>query len=92
MSVGAVAHPTPHTPHTRTRAFTTPIRVQDPVHDLPPPPYRSTALQVMNSTQFPCGMHYFEMTRRMFAFEHPCAECVAVHNNWLVGTDAKMYR
>ena len=46
----------------------------------------------MNSTQFPCGMHYFEMTRRMFAFEHPCAECVAVHNNWLVGTDAKMYR
>jgi hypothetical protein len=48
--------------------------------------------QVMNSTAFPSGMHYFEMTRRMFAFEHPCADCVAVHNNWLVGTDAKMYR
>jgi hypothetical protein len=46
----------------------------------------------MNSTAFPSGMHYFEMTRRMFAFEHPCANCVAVHNNWLVGTDAKMYR
>ena len=46
----------------------------------------------MDLARFPCGRYYFEDTRRMFAGEHPCMDCVAIHNNWIIGTAAKVYR
>lgn len=37
-----------------------------------------------------CGLDYFEKGRRLFAAN--CSECVVVHNNWIVGREAKVYR
>ena len=48
--------------------------------------------QVMDRTLFPCGKLYFEVPRRMFAQEHPCPECIAILNNGIEGTAAKIYR
>ena len=42
--------------------------------------------------QFPCGQTYFEEQHRMFAGDNPCKECVMVHDNWIVGGKAKIYR
>ena len=41
---------------------------------------------------FPNGRVYFEFGGRMFAGDNPCAECVIVHNNWIVGQPGKKYR
>ncbi len=49
-------------------------------------------VQVLPQDRYPNGKQFFEQTRRMFAFDHPCTHCVAVHNNWIVGTPAKVYR
>ncbi len=46
----------------------------------------------LDTKQFLCGKAYFEDTRRMFAFENPCTECIVVHNNWIVSKAAKIYR
>ncbi len=37
------------------------------------------------------GKAYFEDTRRMFAGDNSCGECVVVHNNWIVSEEAKIY-
>lgn len=51
------------------------------------------SMRVLDRLTFPCGMMYFEKPmRRMFATEHPCDDCVIMHNNWIVGTAAKVYR
>ncbi|KAA0145543.1 hypothetical protein FNF29_08489 [Cafeteria roenbergensis] len=47
---------------------------------------------VLPTASFPCGKVFFESPRRMFAYEHPCRKCVIMHNNWVVGTAAKVYR
>jgi hypothetical protein len=57
-----------------------------------PPPPPPTSHQVLPQDLFPNGKAYFESTRRMFAFHSPCTQCVIVHNNWVVGTAAKVYR
>lgn len=49
-------------------------------------------VKVLSTTEYPCGKAYYEKPRRMFAHEHPCEECVILHNNWIVGTAAKVYR
>ena len=49
-------------------------------------------VQVLDLGKFPNGKKYFERPRRMFAYENPCDECVIVHNNWIVGTVAKVFR
>ena len=50
-------------------------------------------VQVLNTRLFPCGMLYYEKPkRRMFYFDNPCNECVVMHNNWIVGGEAKVYR
>ena len=41
---------------------------------------------------FPCGKFYFEYQGRHFTNNIPCETCVVVHNNWIVGKDAKVYR
>ncbi len=48
--------------------------------------------QVLPLDLFPNGKEYFEHTRRMFAFHAPCPQCYIVHNNWVVGSHAKVYR
>jgi len=50
-------------------------------------------MKVLPVDEFPCGMMYFEKPqRRMFFDEKPCDKCVIMHNNWIVGTGAKVYR
>ena len=56
---------------------------------------RATPLtvRVLPMEQFPNGVAYFERPfRRMFAYQNPCDECVIVHNNYIMGTPAKVYR
>ena len=45
--------------------------------------------EYLDVDRFPHGSHYFESGGRMFAGENPCTQCVMVHNNWIVGGDAK---
>ncbi|KAA0148504.1 hypothetical protein FNF29_01659 [Cafeteria roenbergensis] len=47
---------------------------------------------VLPTSSFPCGKAFFESPRRMFAHENPCRKCVIMHNNWIVGTVAKVHR
>ena len=50
-------------------------------------------VHVLPTNEYPCGMMYFEKPkRRMFYDEHPCEQCVIMHNNWIVGGGAKVYR
>jgi hypothetical protein len=42
--------------------------------------------------QFQCGQMFWEEGQRTFAGDNVCEHCVAVHNNWIVGTPAKEYR
>ncbi len=50
-------------------------------------------IKALDQNQFPCGKVYFETFRRHFGGEFPtCAACVMVHNNWIVGKEAKVYR
>lgn len=49
-------------------------------------------VQVLDSASFPCGKQFFEQPRRMFSFDSPCQSCVAIHNNWVVGSAAKVFR
>ncbi len=46
----------------------------------------------LDGRHFLNGKAYFENTRRMFAGDNPCGECVVVHNNWIVSEEAKIYR
>ena len=45
--------------------------------------------EYLDVKKFPHGKQYFEIGGRMFAGDNPCVECVMVHNNWIVGGDAK---
>jgi hypothetical protein len=40
--------------------------------------------------KFLCGLGYWEKGKRLFPT--PCAECIVVHNNWIVSREAKIYR
>ncbi len=37
-------------------------------------------------------MYYFDKPHRMWANDNPCEDCVIVHNNWIYGKPAKIYR
>ncbi len=47
---------------------------------------------ILSKTNFPCGLYYFERPMRLFAGDNPCNSCVIVHNNWIAGKMAKIYR
>jgi hypothetical protein len=50
-------------------------------------------LRVLPLSEFPAGHAYFEYpVRRMFPWENPCQHCVIVHNNWILGLAAKVFR
>ena len=50
-------------------------------------------VHVLPSSQWPCGVVFFQReARRMFPWHHRCESCLVVHNNWIVGDDAKEYR
>jgi len=53
---------------------------------------RAIKVKVLDSSLFPRGQVFFEKGRRMFSDDPPCGECVIVHNNWIVGGAAKVYR
>ena len=46
----------------------------------------------MDKALFPCGIYYFEKASRMWEEDNVCHECVMVHNNWIVGKQAKVLR
>ncbi len=54
--------------------------------------YNKGAVKKLDGRYFLNGRAYFEKTRRMFAGDSPCGECVVVHNNWIVSEEAKIYR
>lgn len=42
--------------------------------------------------EFQSGVQYFEIGRSEFGENQRKSQCVVLHNNWLVGKDAKVYR
>ena len=46
----------------------------------------------LDKYKFPCGIYYFERFKRMWAGDNTCTDCVIVHNNWIMGKQAKVYR
>ncbi len=52
----------------------------------------SIKVHLMHRYKFPCGMYYFDKPHRMWANDNPCEDCVIVHNNWIYGKPAKIYR
>ena len=51
---------------------------------------------VLPHDEFQCGKCYFEGPTRRFTLKEadasPCPNCLSVHHNWIVGTDAKIFR
>ncbi|EKX48495.1 hypothetical protein GUITHDRAFT_105641 [Guillardia theta CCMP2712] len=44
-------------------------------------------------SSWPCGEAFFnKFARRIFAWSSACSDCIMVHNNWILGDDAKEYR
>ncbi len=42
---------------------------------------------------FLCGRRYYEENKRYFSKDiTPCKDCIVVHNNWILGKAAKLYR
>ena len=50
----------------------------------------------LSKDKFSCGVVFYERNKRMFATDNPCNPdtCISdvVHNNWIVGKAAKVYR
>ena len=54
---------------------------------------RNFKVHVLPPIQWPCGVEFFQrQARRMFPWHQDCHKCILVHNNWIVGDDAKEYR
>ena len=51
--------------------------------------FRALAL---NRGRYVCGVAYFERSKRWFPTAAGCPKCEVVHNNWIVGREAKVYR
>jgi len=53
----------------------------------------SILIRTLDSNAFPCGNVYFEKGVVVYVDNVvKCKYCVIVHNNWIVGKDAKIYR
>jgi len=53
----------------------------------------SLTVHVLPQANWPCGAVFFQrQARRMFAWHHTCTNYLVVHNNWIVGDEAKEYR
>ena len=53
---------------------------------------KSIKVKVLSDSEFPRGYIFFEKGKRMFSDDPPCDKCVIIHNNWIVGGAAKIYR
>ncbi|ELT94805.1 hypothetical protein CAPTEDRAFT_212986 [Capitella teleta] len=42
--------------------------------------------------EFQSGLQFFDNSHRQFAGDHPCTNCIVMHNNWIVSMEAKVYR
>ncbi|ELT97152.1 hypothetical protein CAPTEDRAFT_193488 [Capitella teleta] len=42
--------------------------------------------------EFQSGNKFFDISHRQFAGDHPCTNCIVMHNNWIVSMEAKVYR
>ena len=52
----------------------------------------SIKVKILDDEKFPRGYVFFEAGKRMFADDNNCDTCVIVHNNWIEGRPAKIYR
>ena len=49
--------------------------------------------RVLNHNKFMCGLVYYEKPKRYFkSTAPPCPQCIVVHNNWIVSTEAKVFQ
>jgi len=54
---------------------------------------RAILIHTLDNDAFPCGNIYFEKGMVVYPDDvAKCKDCVIVHNNWIVGKDAKIYR
>jgi len=54
---------------------------------------RSFRVFPLPQNSWPCGEAFFnKFARRVFAWSSSCSDCILVHNNWILGDDAKEYR
>ena len=54
--------------------------------------YKDFKIVKLPTDKFLCGLYYFENGKRNFAGDNQCADCVVIHNNWIVSKEAKVYR
>ena len=48
--------------------------------------------QFFDPKRYKCGLTFFEVEGRYFSEHRQCRQCIVVHNNWIVGKEAKRYR
>lgn len=53
---------------------------------------RGFSAVALNTKRYLCGLDYFEKGNRLFGGGKNCSECYVVHNNWIVGFEAKVFR
>ena len=59
------------------------------IRNMDPP----VSYHTLDSTKFLCGKNYYEEPKRYFAdTAKECYGCIVVHNNWIIGKAAKVYR
>ena len=46
----------------------------------------------LSKGQYVCGLYYYKDNRYFADTMKPCPSCIVVHNNWIVGMAAKVYR
>ncbi|KAK8812346.1 hypothetical protein WA158_007580 [Blastocystis sp. Blastoise] len=63
--------------------------VNDAVFNLIP---NSLSLNELDIYRFPMGNDFFVEGNHVFLDDSPCETCIIVHNNWIKGIDAKIYR
>ena len=59
-----------------------------PKHQKKDPDFK---IKRLSTKQFLCGKFYYP-SRHFADTMSPCPQCVVVHNNWIVGVEAKVYR
>lgn len=49
-------------------------------------------INLLPHTKFWNGLEFFELQHIFFAEEFKCDDCYTIHNNWMLGFEAKEYR
>ena len=52
----------------------------------------SIRVSILPSDRFQSGRTYWELGQRSFFTDNPCMECVVIHDNFVIGHEAKIWR